>query len=148
MNSTEKKRLEGLLKPYRAEERKAHLATMIDDTDAIRVLAAWGSCRSDWKPEGATPRDEGERWRWLWSCVWFDREELAARSKLSETQVERLLRVCVGARVAYPDGNISKYARILVEDFVRARSPGHQRGRPKGTKDKVKRKKRGSDDDE
>ena len=150
MTGPEKKRLDSYLAPYRKTEKKAQVATIADNAEALKVLAVWPATQRDWRPFGRAPRDEFERWRWLWSCVWLDREELAAFSDLGEMQAERVLRVCYGLRIAYPDGTISKHAQQLLESHGKAKDPGTvTRGRPKGSKDKTPRKgrKKANDDD-
>ena len=149
MTGAEKRRLAKFLAPYRKAEKRAQVATIADNSEVLKVLATWPACRRDWRPEGRAPKDAFERWRWLWSCVWLDVEELAAFSDLGELQAERVLRVCYGLRIAYPDGTISKPAQTLLESHGKARDPGTAtRGRPKGSKDKKPRKSRANDNDE
>ena len=148
MTGPEKKRLERYLARFVKAERKSQVATVAGDVDTMNVLAVWSACRKDWIPEGRAPKDDFELWRWLWSCVWFDREELAALSNLGELQAERVLRRCYGLRIAYPDGGISKHATQLLEAHGRANEPEKSnRGRPKGSKDSKPRKKRSSDEE-
>jgi hypothetical protein len=146
VNAKERNRLDRYLAGFRGEEKKSQVATVVDKPSAIVVLGVWAACAKDWRPKGRAPRDEFALWRWLWSCVWFDAEELAAVSGLSETEAARVLRMCMGLRLVYPDGSISKHAQQLLEDHGRSRRPGVAKGRPKGSKDR-KARKVGSDDE-
>ena len=61
MTGAEKRRLDAYCAPYRKAEKRAQVATIADNEEALRVLAVWPACRSDWRPEGRAPRDEFER---------------------------------------------------------------------------------------
>lgn len=144
-----KKRLDKLVAAFKQAECKTDTATIANNEDAIRMLAVWSACAKDWRPKGRQPTRKDERWRWMWLCLHFDLEELAALSGVSEAQTMRVLRQCMGVRVAYPNGEISEHARKLIEDHGRAKGPGTTRGRPRGAKDTKPRKsrRRHSDDE-
>lgn len=148
MNAANKKRLDKLVAEFQGQEERSQVATIVDNRDAIGILGAWCAIEKDWRPAGKMPRDGLGKWRWLWSCAYYNQEELAALSGLDEKQAARTLRVCVGMRLIYPNGEISTHAQELLEAHGRAKAPGPARGRPPGSKDKKKRKTRGSDDDD
>ena len=146
MNAKERTKLARHLAGFRKLEKKSQVATVVDKPAAITMLGVWSACEKDWRPQGRAPKQDFELWRWLWQSVWFDLEGLAAISGLSETEAARVLRVCMGLRLVYPDGTISKHAQQLLEDHGRARAPGNAKGRPRGSRDKEKRKTRGEDE--
>lgn len=130
--------LQKLLAPLRKRESKEHLCAVVDDHDAIRLLDAFANAETAWKPRrGArVPKDPDALWGWLWGFVLLDLQAIAASAKLSQKTAATLLRVCIAARLVYPDGTITKPARTLIADYVRSRYPGRATGRPKGSKTK------------
>ena len=128
-----------LLEEFRAVEIEDDLV-VVDDPEAIRLLAAWRKSTPVWrKPLARMPQEPVALWAWLWDGVYYDREELAVVSKLNEQTASQLLRVCAHARLAYPDGTISKHAAKLIKTQTQQRYPGKKTGRPFGAKDTVKR---------
>ena len=128
-----------LLRAFRDVEAQDQLAAVVDDRDAIRVLAAWRSVRWEWDaPSKRSPWDLGELWIWLWTGGRFDLEAIAAAVGSSLGIVEAALAVLVNARAVYPDGTISAHAQLLVEAHVSKCYPRRAVGRPKLSKNKPK----------
>ncbi len=132
-----------LLKPFRERESVEDLATIVDDPNAIRVIASWARIEKKWKkPRSRKPRARLELWWYLWKGVTFDRAALASAAKVTEQAAHALLRTCANARVIYPDGTLSEHAKTLIADHVANRMPGKRRGRPPGVRDSSKRKRK------
>ena len=132
------KSLTSHLAPFREAEKRDQLAGVVDDREAIRVLAAWRLVRWTWhKPRGKAPTEINELWYWLWAGGKFDLEALSAAAGHSRGVVERSLAVLVNARIVYPDGSISVEAARLVEAHTNQRYPVRSVGRPKGSKNKT-----------
>lgn len=131
------------LAKFRKLESLEDLATVVDDANAIRLIASWPRIEIAWKkPRTQRPRASAPLWWWLWKGVSFDRAALASAAKVSEQAAHALVRMCASARVIYPDGSVSNDARKLISTHVETRMPGKRRGRPVGAKDAKKRKRK------
>lgn len=136
-------RLAAELEPFRILEKPNDVATIVADFGAINVLASWRRLSPTWRPpKTRQPAELDALWDWLWTGVHFDRELLAALAKTTEPEAHQLLRACAGARVAYPDGTISKAGETLLDAYVDARYPKGRGGRSKGQRDVKPRKSR------
>lgn len=112
-----------LLAPFRKSESADQLATILDSSEAVRVLAAWSGTRKKWKkPAGKMPKSPDLRWDWLWTGVSMDLEALAVSTRLSERGAHATLRALVNARLVYPDGTLAEPASRLIRDYVARRA--------------------------
>lgn len=60
------------------------------------------------------PATDVYKWRWIWQGVQFDPVELATFTGLRE-KVLFALDICIGNRLIYPDGTISKIIKERLE---------------------------------
>src|SRR6185312_9410225 len=105
--------IEDVLAPFRALEANEHAIPVLDDDNAMRVLAAWTQTENTWEPpEGAKapPARAGKMeslWRWVVSG--WDVEALVQKvSRAAGVPVDiahRKLEMLIGNRLIYPDGS-------------------------------------------
>jgi hypothetical protein len=122
--------LDDRVAPYRAAATSDALAAIIDDTIAVRFLAAWRMIPTEWTaPKRDMPSDAAERWRWLWHGVKWDRIAVARAARIAEATANVYAHVCATAQLIYPDGTISTHAADYVRAFTAARYPKRMPGR-------------------
>jgi len=118
---------------FRGAEPEAGIAIIVADTQAVKVLAAWSLFRvPKWvRPRGRRPpeSDPGDLFEWLWAPVWrrIDFEDFARAAGMAPHTAELKLRMCVHARMAYPDGSLSEPAQRLLRSYVRSKVPRPRR---------------------
>ena len=116
--------LDKLLEPYRGSGNDLGVVTVIDDTQAKKILAAWTRYNAKWvKPRGRRPSNPDDLWYWLWEGVDFEPTTLASMANVSPHVVASKFEVLVHARLVFPDGTISKQARQLLEVFISENMP-------------------------
>ncbi len=106
------------LEYFRAAEDPASLLLLNDDKDLTAILVAWSSAfiRQHSKKNTIANNDAHTQWQELWSLYSIDIEALAAATGLSSALLPPAIIKLVNARLLYPDGSISTYAK----NFLRA----------------------------
>lgn len=119
-------KLTDLLKPYKEMDREQEdinrrhsyaAAMLIDNRIAQRVLIAFSFLPvGKWKrPSGNPPKDPRLMWDWIWGGAQFSIIDLAQRAGVSEDTAEETLSVLKGARLIFPDGETSLWARVVLD---------------------------------
>lgn len=113
------------------------------DADAMRVLAAIPTVSQTWEPPTRALPDDGRpttaAWLWLLEGWSVDIEDLARSADVTRQTARQKLAVIQKARLAYPDGTMSKGAQGALRAHVAARLIGNAGG---------KRRKKKTDDEE
>jgi len=81
-------------------------------------------------PAGAMPGDEKARWKWLWSNVRFDSEDLADILRIDSLKVGKLVNRAAAFRLIYPDGTSSALALQFVRNEIQ-KAVSKRAGRPR-----------------
>ena len=95
---------------------------LVDDPDAQKVCAAYAAMEP---PRVKRIRrnlgdDPARRWRRLWSRVEVDLVELTLNAGLPWSTTQAKFRVLANARMIFPDGTISRWAKgVLGQEIAR-----------------------------
>lgn len=113
------------------------------DAEAMRVLAAIPNAAQTWNAPSRELPDDGRpttaAWQWLLDGWVIDIEDLARSADVTRQTARQKLAVIQKARLAYPDGTMSKGAQGALRAHVAARLIGNAGG---------KRRKKKTDDEE
>lgn len=117
------------LEPYKTADgpeadpkRAVHAILLVGDLIGCRIISAWADLSLKVKrPRGRVPAGEtgDERWAWLWSHVRIDHSAIAVRAGCTVFDVSDRLPRLKAARMIFPDGTISGWARGVVEREVK-----------------------------
>ncbi len=106
---------------YFKENEKPEVVLLVgDDLEQIKIIVAWTntSVVRARKLTSLRGESEGEVWQWLWKNATYSREELLAKSALSEYGFGKKLTPLIGNRVLYPDGTVNSYVQRYLRDRV------------------------------
>jgi len=103
------------------ENEKPEIVLLIgEDLDLIKIIVAWTNT-TVMRARKLSPLrsdSESEVWEWLWKNAVYSREELIAKSALSEYSFDRRITPLIGNRVLYPDGTINSFVQRYLRDRV------------------------------
>lgn len=105
---------------FKENEKPEVVLLIADDLDLIKIIVAWTNTTVV-HAEKLSPLhgdSESEVWDWLWKNAVYSREELAAKSALSEYGFEKKMRPLIGNRVLYPDGTVNSFVQRYLRDRV------------------------------
>jgi len=105
---------------FRENEKPEVVLLIADDLDLIKIIVAWTNTTVT-RAEKLSPTrgdSESEVWDWLWKNSVYSREELIAKSALSEYGFEKKMRPLIGNRVLYPDGTVNSFVQRYLRDRV------------------------------
>lgn len=103
------------LEAMKQKEQVTDALPIADDDLAQRVLVAWPRISIHVSPpDSMPPVPTNETWRWIWSGVTYDAQELAATAGIHLQMVRIKVDVLKGNHLIYPDGSISIYAAKLL----------------------------------
>lgn len=142
--------LNDLLRTIRALEDANDAIPVLNDDDAIKVMAAWKKTDQSWaKPRGKMPTvtstNHAAVWRWIVSGWKIDERSVSRACGLTERVVHEKLNMLIALRLIYPDGSTSKAAKTAEQVYV-ARALGIKAKQRKQEKDPAAAKKPGDDD--
>jgi len=103
------------------EERWYHSsAILVGDPDLQRLLSSWTHLSILTLPirKGEIPKDERERWDWLWTKVDIPWNQLAQSAGFSEARTRALFDTLRGNRLIYPDGTAATHAISVLKAEV------------------------------
>jgi len=103
------------------ENEKPEVALLIaDDVELIKIIVAWTNTTVVHAQKLSPLRgdSESEVWEWLWRNAVYSREELAAKSALTEYGFEKKMTPLIGNRVLYPDGTVNSFVQRYLRDRV------------------------------
>jgi hypothetical protein len=97
------------LASLRHREPPYSAACLADDPDLVRIAHAWAYADVTLKLQDSPPPlgNWREFWEWLWDGCYFDLEDLAERSGLSEHDTRIAFRRLRGLWLIFPDGTLS-----------------------------------------
>ena len=105
---------------FKENEKPEVVLLIADDLDLIKIIVAWTNTTVE-RAEKLSPLrgdSESEVWEWLWKNAVYSREELIAKSALSEYGFEKKMTPLIGNRVLYPDGTINSFVQRYLRDRV------------------------------
>lgn len=105
---------------FKQNEKPEVVLLIGDDLDLIKIIVAWTNT-TVLRTKNLRPLrgdSESEVWEWLWKNAVYPREELAAKSALSEYAFGKKMRLLIGNRVLYPDGTVNSFVQRYLRDRV------------------------------
>lgn len=118
-----------LLLEYKSDRDPVTLIFLVDNTDAMKVVAAWPYIKrtvnesrlDDLRvcPEGVLD-DIGMRTRWemMWTWVKPDLLELASMTEVSIDKTACIFLTLKNARLIFPDGTVHDQARKIIGNYI------------------------------
>jgi hypothetical protein len=105
---------------FKENEKPEVVLLIADDLDLIKIVVAWTNTPvvHAQKPSPLHGDSESEVWEWLWRNAVYSREELAAKSALSEYGFEKKMTPLIGNRVLYPDGTANSFVQRYLRERV------------------------------
>lgn len=114
--------MQEIIEQYKSQEQEhAYMAVVIlDDDQAIRLLAAWS-------PDIVVPNEDRDpvldTWADLWDSIGIDYPAWSRRSGLGEKIIARKFEILKSAYLIYPDGAIAGHVKAILKAKL-ARSIG------------------------
>jgi len=105
---------------FKENEKPEVVLLIADDLDLIKIVVAWTNTTVT-RAEKLSPLRgdlKSEVWQWLWKNAVYSREELIAKSALSEYGFEKKMKPLIGNRVLYPDGTVNSFVQRYLRDRV------------------------------
>lgn len=105
---------------FKENEKPEVVLLIADEPELIKVIVAWTNTAVT-RAEKLSPLhgdSESEVWEWLWKNATYSREELAAKSALTEYGFDKKMAPLIGNRVLYPDGTVNSYVQRYLRDRV------------------------------
>ena len=109
------------LAEFKAQESPEAVLLLADSAELVRIAVAWPSAATRRREPLAQPPANGDPhawWDWLWENTEYSRRELAAKTGLADSHLERGLSVLVGNRALYPDGTVNSFVQRYLRDKV------------------------------
>lgn len=105
---------------FKGNEKPEVVLLIADDLDLIKIVVAWTNTTVMGAQKLSPFRhdSESEVWEWLWRNAVYSREELIAKSALSEHGFEKKMTPLIGNRVLYPDGTVNSFVQRYLRDRV------------------------------
>jgi hypothetical protein len=105
---------------FKENEKPEVVLLIADDLDLIKIIVAWTNTTVT-RAEKLSPLrgdSQSEVWEWLWKNAVYSRDELAAKSALTEYGFDKKMRPLIGNRVLYPDGTVNSFVQRYLRDRV------------------------------
>jgi hypothetical protein len=105
---------------FKQNEKPEVVLLIGDDLDLIKIVVAWTNTTVT-RAEKLSPLrgdSESQVWDWLWKHAVYSREELTAKSALSDYTFEKKMTPLIGNRVLYPDGTVNSFVQRYLRDRV------------------------------
>jgi hypothetical protein len=105
---------------FKENEKPEVVLLIADDIDLIKIVVAWTNTTVTRAEKLSLLRgdSDSEVWEWLWKNAVYSREELAAKSALTEYGFDKKMRPLIGNRVLYPDGTVNSFVQRYLRDRV------------------------------
>lgn len=118
-------RLEDVIAPFRAIEANEDALVILGDDQAMKVLVAWTHVDNEWEPSATAlvPYKLGRAaaaWAWIVQGWMIDSDEVARFAGIASGIAHAKLEILIGNRLIYPDGSVSKGARIAMSAYTAA----------------------------
>jgi len=105
---------------FKENEKPEVVLLIADEAELIKIIVAWTNTTVARAAKLSALRGDSDSdvWDWLWRNAVYSREELIAKSALSEYGFEKKMRPLVGNRVLYPDGTVNSFVQRYLRDRV------------------------------
>ncbi len=104
-----------VVEAMKAKSQVMDVLPIMEDDMAQKVLIAWPRVAiTRTEPTTPLPDSDNAAWRWLWSGVEYDAQELAATAGIHIQMVRPKIDQLKGNRLIFPDGTISSVAADLL----------------------------------
>jgi hypothetical protein len=105
---------------FKENEKPEVMLLIADDIDLIKIIVAWTNTTVTRAQKLSPLRgdSDSEVWEWLWKNAVYSREELTAKSALTEYGIDKKMRPLIGNRVLYPDGTVNSFVQRYLRDRV------------------------------
>jgi hypothetical protein len=109
-----------IMRHFKQSEPPEAVLLVADDPTLTKIVVAWSNLdiRLVKKPRRLPGELEHDQWDWLWASVSYSLEDLAERSGLAVSLVERKLKPLIGNRVLYPDGTVNSFVQRYLRERV------------------------------
>jgi hypothetical protein len=114
------------------------LISLKSDNKLIQGIVAWQNTPVSYDTKEYTYDDStNSKWKWLWECCIFDKQQWGVMSGIKVQEIEPLFNRLVGLKLIYPDGTIDDYTSMYIGSLVKKMIEGNNRqvGRPKKEKE-------------
>jgi len=108
------------LEHFKENEQPEAVLLIADEPNLINIVVSWTNTKVARAKKLVSLRgdSESEVWEWLWKNTIYSREELIAKSALSEHGFDRKMTPLIGNRVLYPDGTVNSFVQRYLRDRV------------------------------
>ena len=108
------------LEHFKEREQPEAVLLIADEPSLINIVVSWTNTKITRAKKLVSLRgdSESEIWEWLWKNTIYSREELIAKSALSEHGFDRKMTTLIGNRVLYPDGAVNSFVQRYLRDRV------------------------------
>jgi AraC-like DNA-binding protein len=105
---------------FKEKESPESVLLVADEPEFTKIIVAWTSLdlRQADDPTDLAGQSEREIWDWLWTNTRYSLDDLAERSGLTSSLVERKLKPLIGNRVLYPDGTVNSFVQRYLRERV------------------------------
>jgi len=105
---------------FKQNEAPEAVLLVADDPTLTKIVVAWNKLdvRPVKKPRRLPGESEHDQWDWLWANVSYSLDDLAERSGLAVSLVERKLKPLIGNRILYPDGSVNSFVQRYLRERV------------------------------
>lgn len=110
-------RLQDILKPFKSSENSQAVQFIVNDEDAIKILAAWPHLPLVIREPmvmGTIPQHRANIWKYAWRFRKIDYRTLEETTGIDKSVLQDKIQVLVAHQLIYPDGSLSRSAESLV----------------------------------
>lgn len=108
------------LEYFKEKEQPEAVLLIADEPNLINIVITWTNItvtRAK-KLSRLSGDSDSDVWEWLWKNTVYSREEVIAKSALSEQGFDRKMIPLIGNRVLYPDGTVNSFVQRYLRDRV------------------------------
>ena len=114
------KKLVEELEQFRKQDTLVSIACLIDDLEAMRVIAVWPFVPLKWQePDWKMPEEPNARWQWLCDGCHYDDQEFAEMAGMAVNLLDRKMAMLFAARLIFPDGTVREHAQAFVRNRIK-----------------------------
>ena len=120
-----------VLREFKESESPEYIVPLVEDETLRKAVVAWKSVPIIFKAqEECQLKDEGDRWRWLWTRIEYDVNTFGIVAGVKAQEAGTLLMRLIGLRLIYPDGSINDLAKRYLQTIIIAKLPKQKRTDP------------------
>jgi len=108
------------LERFKQNEKPEVILFLADNPELTRIVVAWTNTATEQREKLSKLADESENtvWEWLWKNARFSKDELLAKSGLSDFKFDEKVETLIGNRILYPDGTVNSFVQRYLREKV------------------------------